>query len=74
MKQYNLLPNEGQVNGVYWWDCQECVDACGSLYPFITTEKNAIAYAKKVKKRFPNVEFELTVGENWGDQTLVMRL
>lgn len=69
MKHYNLLPN-----GCEWWENQECVDACGSLYPFITKEKNAIAYAKSVKKRFPNVEFELTEGDEWGNVKLVMVL
>lgn len=69
MKHYNLLPSNG-----IWWENQECVDACGSLYPFITSEKGAIKYAKSVKKRFPNVEFELTEGDKWGNVKLVMVL
>lgn len=66
MKHYNLMPVEGD-----WFDNQELIGACGSLFPFITTESRAIAYAKSVKKRFPNIVFSLTEGETWGNQKLV---
>ena len=66
MKHYNLMPVEGD-----WFENQDIIDKCGSLFPFITTEKNAIAYAKGVKKQFPDITFQLTEGETWGNQTLV---
>ena len=66
MKHYNLMPNGGD-----WFGNQDVINQCGSLYPIITSEKNAIAYAKKVKKLFPNISFVLTEGETWGNQTLV---
>lgn len=66
MKHYNLMPNDGD-----WFNNQDIINKCGSLFPFITNEKNAIAYAKQVKKQFPNVSFVLTEGETWGNQTLV---
>ena len=74
MEHYNLLPIEGMVGDQYWWDCEDCKNACGSLYPIITTEKNAIKYAKSVKKRFPKVSFTLTKGDQWGNQKLVLEL
>lgn len=66
MKHYNLMPTEGM-----WFDNQELIGACGSLFPYITTEKSAIKYAKSVKARFPDVTFALTEGDQWGNQTLV---
>lgn len=66
MKHYNLMPSEGD-----WFDNQEIIGKCGSLFPYITTKKNAIAYAKSVKKQFPNITFALTEGETWGNQKLV---
>jgi len=66
MKHYNLMPIEGD-----WFDNQQIIDKCGSLFPFITNEKNAISYAKSVKKQFPNITFQLTEGSTFGNQTLV---
>lgn len=66
MKHYNLMPTEGD-----WFGNQDIINQCGSLFPFITTEKNAIKYAKAVKKQFPHITFELTEGETWGNQRLV---
>jgi len=66
MKHYNLMPVDGD-----WFENQDIIDKCGSLFPFITTEKNAITYAKGVKKQFPNITFQLTEGATWGNQTLV---
>ena len=60
------MPVEGD-----WFENQEIIDKCGSLFPFITTEKNAITYAKKVKKLFPHITFQLSEGETWGNQKLV---
>lgn len=70
MKHYNLLPSGGGA----WWKNKELVDSCGSLYPYITKKSCAIEYAKNVKERFPEFEFELTEGETWGSQTLVLTL
>lgn len=63
MEHYNLMPT----------DCfdTEIVEQCGSLFPFITTKTSAIKYAKSVKRQFPNVHFQLTKGETWGNQELV---
>lgn len=66
MTHYNLLPVDG-----LWFDNQELKDACGSLFPFITTKTGAIKYAKSVKKRFPDVTFGLFEGETFGSQKLV---
>ena len=44
---------------------------CGSLYPYITKERNAIAYVKKIKKSYPNVKIGLYEGETWGNLKLV---
>jgi len=65
MKHYAILP-----------DCmmdtpQELIDACGSLYPFITTLSGARRYAKNVKKRFPKYSLELIEGETWGDAKVI---
>lgn len=66
MKHYILMPIEGD-----WFDNQELIGKCGSLFPFITTEKDAIKYANGVKKLFPTITFQLTEGETWGNQKLV---
>ena len=65
MKYYALLPEE--VINVP----QELIDACGSLYPFITTLTGARKYARSVKKRFPNNTLTLSEGETWGDMKIV---
>ena len=65
MKHYNLMPVEGD------WIHKEVISKCGSLYPYVTTKKDAIEYAQCVKKLFPNVVFQLTEGDSWGNQTLV---
>ena len=66
MTHYNLLP----VDGI-WFDNQELIDSCGSLFPFITTKTEAVKYAKSVKRRFPDVTFGLFEGETFGSQVLV---
>ena len=63
MKHFNLMPTNDFSPSV--------IEKCGSLFPFITTKSKAIAYAKQVKKQFPNVEFELTEGNTWGSQVLI---
>lgn len=66
MEKYNLLPFGGD-----WWENPECVGCCGCLWPYITSKTRAIAYAKSVKKRFPNVEFELTKSNSWGSAEVI---
>lgn len=53
---------------------QELIDACGSLFPFADTAKKAIAYAKSVKKRFPDIKFVLYESDSHGSElgSLVM--
>lgn len=65
MKHYNLMPIEGN------WIRKEVISKCGNLFPYITTKKDAIEYANGVKKLFPDVTFQLTEGDTWGNQTLV---
>lgn len=50
---------------------KEILNHCGSLYPFITNETNAIKYSKEIKKQFPFVHFELYKGKTWGTLELV---
>lgn len=64
---YNLMPSGDCVV----MDHPEVMEHCGSLWPFITTKKNAISHAKSVKKQFPNVKFVLTRGDTWGSQELI---
>lgn len=68
-EHYNLLPS-----GCNWFDRQDVIDSCGSLFPFIHTKTGAIKYAKSVKKKFPDVEFTLTKGDQWGNQELILEL
>lgn len=83
MKHYSIMPSdwdyayEAEVKefakrGLYL-PCQvgEVVGSCGSLYPYVTTKKAAIAFAKRLKGRFPYVRFDLMVGEAWGETRLV---
>lgn len=65
MEHYALLP-EYSVDAP-----QELINACGSLYPFITTLSGAKRYARSVKKRFPNFTLRLLKGATWGDSELV---
>lgn len=85
MQHYSVIPNDWDYshitndqlkdfnsNGCYFpSQVQEVVDKCGSLFPFITTKTNAIAYVKDLKKKFPYVSFNLLVGETWGNSKLV---
>lgn len=52
-------------------DVKEVVYKCGSLYPFITTKKKAVAYANGLKKEFPFVSFSLMKGETFGEMELI---
>ena len=52
-------------------DIQEVVYNCGSLFPFITKQTNAIAYARGIKKKFPFVKFALMEGKTYGELELV---
>ena len=49
----------------------EVMDFCGSLYPYITTEREAIYHLKAIKKDFPFVHFGLYEGLTWGNLKLV---
>ena len=85
MTYYNLLPLEFDYDNISekkWtemremkiitvYDIEGVVGSCGSLFPYIQREKNAISYAKGVKKRFPEVKFGLFVGETFGELELV---
>ena len=63
MKHYTLMS----------MDCfdGELVSKCGSLFPFITSLSKAKAYARKVKKQFPNATLQLFEGETWGELELI---
>ena len=63
MEHFNLMPIDNFDD--------EVVEKCGSLFPFITTKSGAIKYAKAIKRQFPNVRFELTKGEHWGELELI---
>lgn len=65
MEHYALLP-EITIDAP-----QELINACGSLFPFITSLTGAKRYARSVKKRFPNFTLNLLKGETWGDTELV---
>lgn len=83
MKKYSIMPNDWdysceqevktlQSKGVYL-PCMlgELAAHCGSLYPYITTKRDAIAYVKDLKAKYPFVVFDLMVGESWGTLELV---
>ena len=50
---------------------QELIDACGSLFPFITSLTGAKRYAKSIKKRFPKYTLNLIEGETWGETKVI---
>lgn len=74
MKHYIILPSEN--NGLLEDQPKEFISCCGDLYPFIATKANAIAYAKSVQKKFPNLHLKLIVSEDgtWGNQELIMEI